>query len=788
MKVILINAGDLVKKGYSPSLGIGYIKSFLKKSFKNKISTLIVRENILSTILYEKPDLLGINAISCNYNDAVNFAHLLKKELNIPIVIGGIHITVCPQDFDPIFDYGVIGEGELVMKNLIQCLLNKDKSSCKKINGLIYKNKKNNIFFNKNIDALTDLNILPSIDRADFKDVATYNYILTSRGCPYNCLFCASDKIWKDKRIRYFSAETIYKEIKTLFKLNIREINISDDMFLSNKIRLQELLKLIKNDKNLYKNISFNITTKADLVTDEIGVLLKELNCKFIKTGLESVSEDLYQKLRSSDFKLFLRMNKILKKNKIDLILNLNLNNPWQDNSEYLRIYNFLSVNKIKKINIYLAEPYPGTYYWQYALKEKIINKDFNLAKLNIIGFKSIDDLFEGNIIPMSKLISNYDLIYWVKKINNLRKSKEISVLNKILLKINKISNFISIKVRYLYKKRDFPEVLRWSITNKCNLNCVMCLNKESRSINKSEDVSYLKIQSQLEEISKYKSRLILYGGEPTMNSELLLIIRSIFIHKINFVCYTNLVSQQINIDDLLFFGLKNYYVSLDHFDFKIHDKIRNKPGSFFQTMKKISHLSGLKKKYGIKLNITIATVIVKENYKDLSKIYDFIESIGLIDHWNLRHNIFFYKNKSFYKSSNDRYKIKQLNGQIINDDSFFNIEQIDVLKNELALIKKKAFIYNTKIDIKKDINKNLTKYYLENSFSKDNCGSFLEKNIKIIGYDVQIDCGYSLGNLKNEKSIKNLWQLNKNTEFQKFVKKEKIPQCFRCARMKYRF
>jgi radical SAM superfamily enzyme YgiQ (UPF0313 family)/uncharacterized Fe-S cluster-containing radical SAM superfamily protein len=797
MKVVLINSGDLVGQNYSPSIGIGYIKSYLTKKLSNKISVEIVRKDILNTIFSKKPDLVGINALSNNYQDAINLAILIKKYFqNVKIVIGGVHITVAPKDFNSVFDFGVIGEGEETMFELIS-LITKElelgskelgKAQLKKINGICFFDKKK-LVITKKRSPIKDLDSIPNIDRNDFLG-SNYHYILTSRGCPFNCLFCASSAIWGSNKARFFSAKYIYREIKALKSLGVDTITISDDMFLSNIIILKELITYIKADKDIYKKTNLVITTRADFISEEIGPLLKEIGCISIKTGLESTSEILHRKLRNSDFKLFDRMLAVIKKNKINLILNLNVNNPWQDSLEYLKIFNFLKRNEIKDFNIYYSEPYPGTYYWDYALSKKIIDKNFSLLRLNIIGHKSINEISEKDIIPLSKLIGVRELIFWTKKINSLKEKKRNQIFNLVLLKMQRIPNFLTKKLKYFSNnKSEFPEVVRWIITTKCNLNCKMCLNKQMRNSTPAEDISYIKIQDQISEISKNHSRLVIHGGEPTLNKELIYLIRAAFINKINVQCFTNLYSPDTKyIDDLVYFGLKSFNTSIDHIDPKLHDNIRNVPNCFEKTINNVIYLTDLKKKYLLNITISVASVIVRQNFKILSQIYDYFESMGGIDVWTLRHNTFYYANKNFYLKSSNKFNMKNIEGQEVRNNHFFSRDEIKILNNELKLIKNKSQYYVTKLGIKDDISKNLVEYYYLNNFSKSYCGNFIDKNVKIVGYEVQTECGYPLGMIGFGKTITEIWKSRKNKEFQDFVKIKKIPQCFRCARIKYEF
>ena len=93
-----------------PCQGLAYIASYLKEQVGVEDIFLEVDPQ---RIIEKKPDLVGISAFSVNYGGAVSGAREIKKKLDIPIVIGGPHISALPMNLDPSMDIGVMGEGEI---------------------------------------------------------------------------------------------------------------------------------------------------------------------------------------------------------------------------------------------------------------------------------------------------------------------------------------------------------------------------------------------------------------------------------------------------------------------------------------------------------------------------------------------------------------------------------------------------------------------------------------------------------------------------------------------------
>ncbi|MFN4152103.1 MAG: cobalamin-dependent protein, partial [Candidatus Sericytochromatia bacterium] len=107
----------------SGPLGLAYIASYIDKELDNSINTSI--ETDVEYVLKTKPDIVGISAYTQNFSRALAAAKKIKEELNIPIILGGKHITVLPETLQQYFDVGVIGDGERTMSDLMKLYVEK---------------------------------------------------------------------------------------------------------------------------------------------------------------------------------------------------------------------------------------------------------------------------------------------------------------------------------------------------------------------------------------------------------------------------------------------------------------------------------------------------------------------------------------------------------------------------------------------------------------------------------------------------------------------------------------
>ena len=96
----------------APALGLAYIATYLKQygNFnQQKIIDVKEEQRIKETLNYS-PDIVLISAKTMHSPQAIIFAKELKRHVQIPILIGGAHISTMPESLDHIFDVGVVGE------------------------------------------------------------------------------------------------------------------------------------------------------------------------------------------------------------------------------------------------------------------------------------------------------------------------------------------------------------------------------------------------------------------------------------------------------------------------------------------------------------------------------------------------------------------------------------------------------------------------------------------------------------------------------------------------------
>jgi len=239
-----------------------------------------------------KPDYIGITVWTTFIASAIRTAQYCKRTFPSAVVIaGGPHVTLIPEDIKNIdaFDIGVIGEGEQTILEIINgnCLSS--------IQGIFYSEggvKKQNEprMFVENLDdfGFPDRSLLINENKYEAEDMGL---IMSSRGCPFACAYCATS-IWKNK-VRNRSVESIIEEIKAVKRrYGTIYFTIKDDTFTVNKNRVYSLCSKLKQEK---MHIFWECNAHLNTLDREMLAEMRSAGCVSIKIGIESGSDRIHR-------------------------------------------------------------------------------------------------------------------------------------------------------------------------------------------------------------------------------------------------------------------------------------------------------------------------------------------------------------------------------------------------------------------------------------------------------------------------------------------------------------
>ena len=316
------------------------------------------------------PDIVGITMLTGTYKSAENVGKI-AKELNndIEVVVGGTHPTVLPNETikNDYFDYVVRGEGEYTFLDLVKGTRIID------IPGLTYLNERGEIVHNHDREFIEDLDSHPFPSRDLYLNDARYmdyGYLMTGRGCPFECTFCASKKIWQG-RVRFRSPENVVEEVKQVHnKYGTKLFYFVDDTFTLNKKRAQKICKLLI-EENL--DISWICDTRVDTIDEELLRLMKESGCARVKIGVESGSERILKMVRKKITKKQIREAvSQIKKEGIDLTIYLMIGFPTETKAEMQETLDFARELDPTYYSLSILAPYPGTEIYDALIRSEI--------------------------------------------------------------------------------------------------------------------------------------------------------------------------------------------------------------------------------------------------------------------------------------------------------------------------------------------------------------------------------------------------------------------------------
>lgn len=336
------------------------------------------------------PLLIGISCVTPTINNAKKIIAEIKKDFDIPVVLGGPHISVLPENtmFEiPSLDFGVVGEGEYTMKELCDSIRFK-KNDFDKIDGLIFRNEKGEIKRNKCRDLISNIDELPFPAR-DLVDFNKYNpqtflrrgknpiSILTSRGCPAKCIFCASHTTMGN-RFRFRTPENVVEEIKLLVKnYNCDYVMIKDDTFTIKKGRVEEFCKRLISEN---VGIKWHCMLRAGSVNYDLLKLMKEAGCSDVFIGVETGNEEMLKRIKKGVTKEQIRRTVAdCKQLKIDIMASFLFGLPDETETIAKETIEFALELSPLFAGFAILIPYPGTEVFQrYVRLEDIKNFDWD--------------------------------------------------------------------------------------------------------------------------------------------------------------------------------------------------------------------------------------------------------------------------------------------------------------------------------------------------------------------------------------------------------------------------
>lgn len=377
----LLSLATLAK---SKNYDCDYIDVKLERNFYQKVEQI-------------NPDIIGYSLTTGRHKFYQQVNLKLKEKTDFISIFGGAHCTFFPEF---IYEKGVDvvfrGESELALLELLDCIKNnKDYTGIPntwiKKDSKIYKNSIRHL--NENLDDL------PVLDRSFIDKYPSYKYkryriAMSGRGCPYRCTYCFNNNyntLYKDKGsiIRRRSPEHFVKELKiTKDNYLTKQFFICDDIFVLDKEWLREFSELYKQDIR----IPFTIGARANLIDEEIVVLLKEAGCRKVLFGIESGNDNLRNNLlkRNMSKEQIINASLLFKKHGI-LTGSFNIIGLPDESIE--NVFETIQINIDAKISFSYScvyQPYPNTELGKYSMEKQYFDGNYDEIPLSFHMSESV--------------------------------------------------------------------------------------------------------------------------------------------------------------------------------------------------------------------------------------------------------------------------------------------------------------------------------------------------------------------------------------------------------------
>ena len=398
-KLLLVvgnTAWDCKRAFTEPTSSVPILTTLLKEEFDLQVIDAngrnLSEEDTLVEMKTSQAELVLITALSVEWHNCYHkVAQLTKEVLGCQTIMGGVYPTVSGDYVleDDNIDWIMLGYAEGRINNICQMILDND-IRLEQEPGIGYK-KDGKISINpintyigdvqemvKPDYSLIDLNLYISEEKSDNALVKREASIITSYGCSYNCVFCATRTI-SGRKVAFRPVEDILEEIEYLIKTyHIDSIRFLDDNILADKERAKTLFQEMLNRRY---NIKFQLmNTAAWLLDEEILDLMKAAGCYALTISIESGNARVLKEIMHKPLKkeIVPPIIKLCQERNIYVSANIVIGLPGESWNEILETLQFSEMCNPDFLQINIATVFPKTELYTIAKEQKCLPDDFS--------------------------------------------------------------------------------------------------------------------------------------------------------------------------------------------------------------------------------------------------------------------------------------------------------------------------------------------------------------------------------------------------------------------------
>ncbi len=306
MRVLFITTPYSVEEHPMPPLSLSYLASvLLAQGIEVEILDLLTSKaspaKIRRKLEQYQPGVVGTTCVTMSFPAAARILKVCKEfDPRIVTVIGGPHVSFAADDTfrrAPWIDVIVAGEGDMTVLELVSAL--DRRTDLAQVPG-IFLHQDGRVIKTGPRPLIQKIDELPFPARhllplSRYRGFEAACSVITSRGCPYSCIFCSAPRMF-GKKVRFRHPERVVDEIELIHRdLGFDRVNIVDDTFTLNHRHTKELCReLIR--RNL--PVEWNAYSRVDTLTGELLELMREAGCTFLVFGIESGSQEILDTIK----------------------------------------------------------------------------------------------------------------------------------------------------------------------------------------------------------------------------------------------------------------------------------------------------------------------------------------------------------------------------------------------------------------------------------------------------------------------------------------------------------
>ena len=306
MRVLLVTPPYSLEEHPMPPLSLSYLAGvLLAQGVEVEILDLLTSKasaaKVRRKLAQYQPHVVGTTCVTMTFPAAARILKVCKQfDPAITTIIGGPHVTFAAEDTfhrAPWIDVIVAGEGDHTIGEIISAI--DRQADLQDIPG-IFLHRNGKVAKTAPRPLIENLDELPFPARhllplSRYKALGASCSIISSRGCPYGCIYCSAPKMF-GRKVRFRQPRQVVDEIEFIHRgLGFARVNIVDDTFTLNHRHTEELCHEILR-RNL--GIEWNAYSRVDTLNREMLELMREAGCTFLVFGIESGDQDILNTIK----------------------------------------------------------------------------------------------------------------------------------------------------------------------------------------------------------------------------------------------------------------------------------------------------------------------------------------------------------------------------------------------------------------------------------------------------------------------------------------------------------